>query len=325
MIKVKRLGHATFTTPDIEKQLAYWCGVIGLSVVDKGKDHCILATRLGQECINLERAPEPGHLRRLSFQVAPDSDLGEVAAKLQSMGVKTERRKDISPGVRDAITFHDPKGTLLEIYADYAFAPEDTNEGGISPVKFGHVAYRVNDPQKVSKFYCDVLGFRVSDWIGDHFAFLRCGVDHHAVNFIRFDDERLHHIAFELRDWGALHDACDYLTKKKVQLVWGPLRHTVGHNIAAYHRNPDDIRVELFAEMDLMKDEELGYWEPRPWHEERPLRPKVWDKKTWRSAWGFGTFGTIPDFPYAPDEAELARLAQQPKELDLMTGRPVER
>jgi hypothetical protein len=128
-----------------------------------------------------------------------------------------------------------------------------------------------------------------------------------------------------LRDWGALHDACDYLTKKKVQLVWGPLRHTVGHNIAAYHRNPDDIRVELFAEMDLMKDEELGYWEPRPWHEERPLRPKVWDKKVWRSAWGFGTFGTIPDFPYVPDEAELARLAQQPKELDLMTGRPVER
>jgi hypothetical protein len=44
----------------------------------------------------------------------------------------------------------------------------------------------------------------------------------------------------------------------------GPLRHIVGHNIAAYHRNSDDIRVEFFSELDLMIDEELGHWEPRP-------------------------------------------------------------
>jgi len=46
-----------------------------------------------------------------------------------------------------------------------------------------------------------------------------------------------------------------------------------------------------------MKDEELGYWEPRPWHEERPLRPKTWPKDTLRSAWGFGSFGTFPGYP----------------------------
>jgi len=151
--------------------------------------------------------------------------------------------------------------------------------------------------RRLRDFYCDVLGFKVSDWMGDHFSFLRCGVDHHTINFTRYETERLHHIAFELRDWGEIHNACDYLTKKKIQLVWGPLRHVVGHNIAAYHRNPDEIRVELYAEMDLMKDEELGYWEPRPWHEERPLRPKVWAKDTLRSQWGFGSFGTFPGYP----------------------------
>ena len=30
MIQVKRLGHATFTTPDLEEQIAYWTEVIGL-------------------------------------------------------------------------------------------------------------------------------------------------------------------------------------------------------------------------------------------------------------------------------------------------------
>ena len=37
--------------------------------------------------------------------------------------------------------------------------------------------------------------------------------------------------------------------------------------------------------------EELGYWDPRPWHEEMPLRPKRWPKDTWRSQWGFGSNG----------------------------------
>jgi len=247
--------------------------------------------------VALERGSEAGALQRIAFQVAPGSDLGELAAKLQAAGVRSERRSGITPGVKDAIAFLDPKGTLIEVYADYEFAPDDGSEQGVNPLKFGHVAYRVHDVQKITSFYCDILGFRVSDWMGDHFSFLRCGVDHHTINFTRYETERLHHIAFELRDWGEIHNACDYLTKKNVQLVWGPLRHVVGHNIAAYHRNPDEIRVELFAEMDLMKDEDLGYWEPRPWHEERPLRPKVWPKDTLRSQWGFGSFGTFPGYP----------------------------
>ena len=297
MIKIKRLGHATFSTTDLDRQIDYWTRVIGLQIVDRGKDHCVFATKLGQECIGIERAATKGQLLRSSYQVAPGTDLGELAANLQKHGVKSERRKDITPGVREAITFTDPKGTLMEVFADCEFAREDTGDQGISPLKFGHLAYRVHDPRKITDFYCDVLGFRVSDWMGDHFSFLRCGADHHTVNFARYEEERMHHIAFELRDWGAIHDACDYLMRKDIQLVWGPLRHVVGHNIAAYHRNPDDIRVELFAELDIMKDEELGYWEPRPWHEEKPLRPKVWGKETLRSAWGFGSFGTFPGYP----------------------------
>lgn len=297
MIQVKRLAHATITVEDLERSLDYYTRVVGLSLVTRDTKSAVLATKMGQEAVVLEKGPAAGELPRLSFQIKPGSDLGELAAKLQKEGVKSERRMGITPGVKEALCFNDNKGTLLEIYADYEFAPDDKTAVGIMPVKFGHVAYRVESVVDTVKFYNEFLGFRTSDFRGDFFAFLRCGVDHHTINFTRYETERLHHIAFELRDWGDIHQACDYLTKKKVQLVWGPLRHVVGHNIAAYHRNPDEIRVELFAEMDLMKDEELGYWEPRPWHEERPLRPKVWPKDTLRSQWGFGSFGTFPGYP----------------------------
>ena len=49
---------------------------------------------------------------------------------------------------------------------------------------------------------------RVSDWRDDTFAFLRCGVDHHTVNFVVDPVPQLHHIAFEVKDWPEIHRAC---------------------------------------------------------------------------------------------------------------------
>jgi len=296
MIQVKRLAHATFSTPDLEKQLDYWARVMGLTLVERDAGQAILASRLGQESVVLEKG-DHADLQRIAFQIAPGSDLAEAARKLNAAGVASERRSDLTPGVADALVFTDPKGTLVEVYSDYRFHPHDKSAGGIDPLKIGHVASRVHDVEKVAKFYQEILGFRVSDWIGDHFVFMRCGIEHHAVNFVRYDTQRLHHVAFEMKDWAEVQRSCDILTRNQIQLVWGPLRHVVGHNVAAYHRNSDDLRVECYCEMDLMFDEDLGYWQPRPWHEEMPLRPRRWPKDTWRSAWGFGSFGTFPGYP----------------------------
>jgi catechol-2,3-dioxygenase len=296
MMQVKRLGHATFKTPDMKRAVTYWTEVIGLSVVEQTKDRVFLATKFGEEAIALESG-DSGDLLRSAYQVAPGTDLGEVQTALSQHGVTSEARSDISPGVAKAIAFTDPKGTLVEIYADYRFAARDRTEQGIMPLKFGHLAYRHPDVQKVTGFYTDVLGFKVSDWMGDRFSFLRCGPDHHTVNFVRYEETRLHHIAFEVKDMAEVQRASDLLARNNIQLVWGPIRHLVGHNVAAYHRNPDDQRVEIFCEMDVMRDEELGYFEPRPWHQDFPQRPKVWPADTLRSYWGFGSFGTFPGYP----------------------------
>ena len=208
---------------------------------------------------------------------------------LAGEGIKAERRSAISPGIADAIVFKDPKDTVIEVFSDYAFAADDGKQAGVKPIKLGHVAYRVNDVQKVVKFYTDVLGFRVSDWHGDTFAFLRCGPDHHTVNFVFDEVPQLHHIAFEVKDWAEIQRACEWLARNDIHLVWGPGRHIIGHNVAIYHRNADKVRVEFFCEMDLMKDEALGYFDPRPWHQDRPQRPKVWGPDTLRNYWGFGS------------------------------------
>jgi catechol 2,3-dioxygenase-like lactoylglutathione lyase family enzyme len=288
MIEVRRLGHATLTTPDLGRQVAYYTDIAGLAVVDRNAERALLASKQGLEAIALEPGPA-NVLSRLAFQVAPGSDLAALARALSSQGISAERRRSITPGIDDAIVFKDPKGTLIEVFSEYRFAKEDRSPSGITPIKLGHVAYRVPDVQGVVKFYTDVLGFRVSDWRDDTFAFLRCGPDHHTVNFVHDEVPQLHHIAFEVKDWAEIQRACEWLARNDIHLVWGPGRHIIGHNIAIYHRNPDKVRVELFCEMDQMKDEALGYFDPRPWHQDRPQRPKVWGPDTLRNYWGFGS------------------------------------
>jgi catechol 2,3-dioxygenase-like lactoylglutathione lyase family enzyme len=288
MIKVKRLGHATISTPDIETQTDYYSRILGLSIVEKSKDRVFLSSKQGLEAIELVRG-EPNQLKRLSFQIAPGTDLGDVVKELQRMGFKPDRRKDVSPGIAEAVTFLDPKGTPLDLFAEYKFAKLDGIPSVFNILKLGHVAYRVLDVQQIVKFYCDVLGFRVSDWRGDFFVFLRCNTDHHTLNFIIDEKPQLHHIAFEVVDWAEIHKAADYLAHNKVHLVWGPGRHIIGHNVATYHRNADLVRVEIFTELDQMKDEELGYFDPRPWHQEFPLYPKLHGPETLRNYWGYGS------------------------------------
>ncbi|MGZ3358266.1 MAG: VOC family protein, partial [Xanthobacteraceae bacterium] len=212
MLQVKRIGHATLTTPDLERQLDYYTRVVGLSTVAREKNRAILATKPGQEVIVLEHGDRPAGIR-LAFQVAPGSDLGELSARLSKAGLKPEKRSDITPGIPQAIMFADPKGTSVEIFSDCAFAKDDGTDAGVMPRKLGHVAFHTPDVAGTVKFYCDVLGFKVSDWRSDFFAFLRCSRDHHTINLLQADNANIHHLAFELRDEAEINRACDLLAR----------------------------------------------------------------------------------------------------------------
>ena len=166
---------------------------------------------------------------------------------------------------------------------------------GLAVAKLGHVALYTPDPERAAKFFDDVLGFRVSDRIEENFVFLRCGPEHHAMNFARGTEARIHHLAFELRDASHMHQACDLLGRNKFQILWGPVRHGPGHNVAVYHHDPDRHLIELYYSMDLMLDEELGYFEPRPWHRDRPQRPKTWVGLP-RDVWGVGPAKEASEF-----------------------------
>ena len=283
MINVKRFGHVTFETPDLDRQLDYFTNIAGLVLAGRENGRAFLATKVGDLVVQLEKG-EASRCARLAFQAAPDADLNELRRGIEAENLRCEVRNDASPGIPKTLAFEDPKGTVCEVFTAQRPVSKNQPVSGIGPIKLGHLAFVVDDPKKYADFYCRVLGFRVSDWIDDFFVFLRCSPDHHTINFVRGKRIHIHHVAFELEDIARIQRACDFLGLNKIPLIWGPGRHGPGHNIYTYHRNPDDQIVEMFTELDKMLDEELGCFDPRPWHRDRPQKPKVWSLPT--DLWG---------------------------------------
>jgi len=285
MIKPSRVGHATFETPDLDKALAYYTDVNGLKLVGHEKGRAYLASKTGLLTLALEQG-RAEDLKRISFEVSPKADFADLAKALAADGVKSDVRSDSVPGIGKVLAFADPKGTIIELFQDWSYLGGHHQVLGAGPLKLGHIAYIVEDPHAMADWYCRVLGFKVSDWIEDFFVFLRCNPDHHTVNFIRGPKPKMHHIAFEMKDFAHIQNACEILAVRKIPINWGPVRHGPGHNVAIYHRNFDDQNVEFYIELDQMKDEELGYYDPRPWHHDFPQRPKTWDRAVAPALWG---------------------------------------
>jgi catechol 2,3-dioxygenase-like lactoylglutathione lyase family enzyme len=296
MIKARRLRHVCFSTPDPARQAEYYQSIVGLGRVARDSDQLFLATESDELAVILEAGAEAA-CKRIAFEVAPDIDPVDLRADLSASGIASDIRSDSGPGISRSLVFVDADGTEIELVSGWTASPVKTPVGGIAANRLGHVAMYTADPQRTQKFYSEVLGFRVSDWIEQSFVFMRCGADHHSLNFVAGERRGINHIAFELRDSSHMHRACDLLGRNRMQILWGPVRHGPGHNVAVYHRNPDGQIVEMFFDLDRMTDEELGYFEPQPWHRDRPQRPKVWVGLP-RDIWGL---------PPAPELTEFRR------------------
>ncbi len=117
MIRPRRIGHATFETPDLDKAIDYYTSVMGLVLAAREKERAFLASRIGLLSIVLERGTRE-RCAKLSFEVAPQSDFAELARALAADGVQSELRSDCAPGLGPVLAFKDGKGTVIELFSD---------------------------------------------------------------------------------------------------------------------------------------------------------------------------------------------------------------
>src|SRR5262249_31242060 len=132
MIRVKKIAHAAYEVPDVEKQTEYYTEILGLTQTGKDKDAVYLASTVDHHSVVLRKGSQAQCLR-VGFQIGPDDDLGAFEKQVQGHGIKTQRQKDPDPSIAEAVTFEDPKGTVMDVFKREAFAGQRLPSKGIGP------------------------------------------------------------------------------------------------------------------------------------------------------------------------------------------------
>jgi catechol 2,3-dioxygenase-like lactoylglutathione lyase family enzyme len=251
-------------TADLDAAVRRWSVQFGLTVREHDGERARLACAYEPYSLELVAVPESGSpgADHTGYELSPGVTLEEVGERLSSAGVAFER----SDG---AVCLRDPDGHGVELVPFVAdpdprpgIARSTTTLPGFHPRKLGHVNSLTGRLAEVTDFYCGVLGMCVTDRLGDEGAWLHVNADHHTTALVGKGHYHFHHLAFELTDWGELRVALDHLAQHGRWLAWGPLRHGLGQNLAAYVRIPEEeCFVELYCDMEQLQRDH----EPRDW------------------------------------------------------------
>jgi catechol 2,3-dioxygenase len=181
--------------------------------------------------------------------------------------------KGITPGAPrsplfgpHAFSVADPDGNTV-IFGHEPSVRSATGAGEARRARLQHLAVASDHPERLLRFYTEVLGFALSDTVAEDGALSACWLrtdrEHHTMAVFRTQQpgRRLDHHSFEVTDWGLIRDWADDLAARGVGLVWGPGRHGPGNNLFIMIRDPDDNLIEFSAELEVITNDRP----PRVW------------------------------------------------------------
>lgn len=140
-------------------------------------------------------------------------------------------------------------------------APGVLRTGRVRPRKLGHAVVGTTDFDATTAFFRDGLGFKASDYIKDHGAFLRCSTDHHNILVLAAPVAFLHHSSWQVDDIDEVgRGAAAMLEDNPQRHIWGLGRHHAGSNFFWYLKDPAGNFSEYYSDMDCIVDDQL--WTP---------------------------------------------------------------
>jgi catechol-2,3-dioxygenase len=274
------IDHVCLSVADLDEAAWRWARQFGLT--ERSRETGRVALSCDDEPCALELVPgdEPG-LDHVAFRLRRDCSLADARARLATHGVASEERDG-------ALMLADIEGSGIELvpyrtseWVAHARAADSQPVG--HPRKLGHVNFLTAALHEQLGFYTDVLGLRVTDWLGDEGVWLHANADHHVMALVDKGVAHFHHLAFDVVDIGQMRDALDHLGRHGRWVSWGPTRHGVGGNIAAYVRIAEErCFVELYCDMERLDADH----EPRLWPDDR-FSSNTWGQLPPRSYFRF--------------------------------------
>lgn len=298
MSRVTEIRYVGYGVEDFAAERAFYADVWGLDPV-AAEDGLAWFKAAGSDEHHVVRLrqSDTGHLDVIALAADNRADVDALHEKAAAAGcsiVHAPRDLD-GPGGGYGFRFFSPDGLPFEISSDVArgTAREVERWEGI-PVRISHVVLHSPDHQAAVRFFTDVLGFKVSDWLGDFMCFLRCNSAHHRIALLP-GPPCLNHVAYDMAGIDGMLRGVGRIAKLGTEIRWGPGRHTAGDNTFSYFVTPNGLAVEYTAELEDVDFEHHVDKVHVP-------APHVMDQ------WGFGVGGP-QTMPHAAPDAHLFQPA----------------
>jgi catechol 2,3-dioxygenase-like lactoylglutathione lyase family enzyme len=286
MSRVNEIRYVGYSVTDLEAETAFYEDTWGLNRVASDDGMIWFKARGHDEhhVVRLKQGPVNRiDLIQLSAETRADVDV--LCEKVAASGctINREPHNLQTPGGGYGFSFFSPDGLQFGISSDVARGPMGTvARWDAVPVKISHIVLHSPDHHALTKWFQDVLGFRLSDWLGDFMSFLRCNSAHHRIAILP-GPPCLNHVAYDMEGVDGMMRGIHRLKLKGVDIGWGPGRHTAGNNTFSYFVTPNGFVVEYTSELEDVDDET---WQ----HQVHTPAPLVMDQ------WGIGVGGpqTLP-------------------------------
>jgi catechol 2,3-dioxygenase len=247
--KVRALRSVDLGFADVDKALRFFTGVWNLTPVgDSAGVQYLRGTSAFHHIVTLRHMAKPA-LIRMIFDAADEKTVDALHAQVVAHGLKTidPPAKLKQPHGSYGFGFKDPEGRNIAIVtgvADHADSADKIDR----PRKLSHVNINAGDSEATFACYRDALGFTLSDTTR-RLRFLSCNSDHHSIVLGFTGGPTLNHIAFEMPDWESMMRGAGRMRDDGHAIEWGPGRHGPGNNVFCYFLGPEDMPIELTAEM----------------------------------------------------------------------------
>lgn len=284
MAGVTQLGYLAFDVSDMDGWRELATRVIGAEVRrDAGSGNIMLRFDEQHHRLTLRPATTDA-IGAIGWEVPSLGELERVRARIQEHGLDPE---DGSTGaladreVQAMFRFSDRDGFPVEIYYGPSmdvvpFHPSRPMSGfNCGPLGIGHVVLVSRDKETAARFYQDVLGFAVTDYIVQDeldAIFLHCNPRHHSLALMNecygLKCGGLNHFMLETRNLDDVGRAYDIVRNRKLPLVLSLGQHSNDRMISFYMKTPSGFSLEYGWGGVLVDD--------ATWRVERYATTKLW-------------------------------------------------
>ena len=225
MSRITEIRYVGYATPDFDAERKFYAEDWGLVEIE-ARDGMAWFKAHGHDEHHVVRLRRAEHKRVDVIALAADSaaDVDALHANVVAADCKVVHapRSLDAPEGGYGFRFFSPDGLPFEVSSGVARGDRrDLAHWEGIPVRISHIVLHSPDHKASVKFFTNVLGFRVSDWLGDFMCFLRCNSAHHRLALLP-GPPCLNHVAYDMLTVDDMMRGISRLRKRGTDIRWGP-------------------------------------------------------------------------------------------------------